>query len=633
MKKLIFLLLPFLFLITSVLAQCVTPYENIEINTSTTFCKGTYYLNDSDTNGVINITGDNLILDCNSSEFIGSNIVNSVGIVIVDRANVTIKNCILRDYFVGIYVKGDNIHINNSTILGNQTQYSLGIMLENSDATIEDTYVSNFYELISLRNASLTCRNSELVGFGTEGSTGWGIHNSNYASIIGYNCVAKNTYWSFLEHSNNTYMSNLTFQDNAFRDIFANEEVHNLTIENSRFEGELSDFHIAIGEDCSQIIIRNNVISGGQGFYIPTSHDVRIENNQVQGDGNSVISDSYNIFIINNTINRTYEGTGGTLYFYLDVKNVTMRNNKIYNRIGYGVVPYLTSCSNYDTLDIDTSNTVNDEPLYYLLNYLGYFNNSTSEVIIANSKGFRLEGDYQTVMVECSKGNVSANVMEFPIGGSVLEVRDSTVAEEFFNLLLPSNISVYDSSLNNVMIMLGAVNLTLINTTFNTTSVSDPNSHLYVGWWLNLTIKPVSASVKITNQLDQIEFQGTVSKAKIPLTQYEKYYGGSNEVIVNYTPHTVSARALGYVPKEVSITMDDNKDLVIDLGVYRYSLVNPIFSIIVTLGITSLVGAWLYYTIKGIPIPKNLSDIVKIYFIFIAVTIVIILLSVLFQYL
>ena len=35
------------------LARCVTPYENMYINEDTIFCSGIYYLNDTDTNGVI----------------------------------------------------------------------------------------------------------------------------------------------------------------------------------------------------------------------------------------------------------------------------------------------------------------------------------------------------------------------------------------------------------------------------------------------------------------------------------------------------------------------------------------------------------------------------------------------------
>jgi len=591
MKKLIFLLLPFLLLVTSVLAQCVTPYENIEINTSTTFCAGTYYLNDSDMNGVINITGDNLILDCNGSLIIGSNISSSIGLRIHGRNNITIKNCVFKHYWT----------------------------------------------LLDIKDSSLKCYNSSFVGSRIDNTEGVGIRDSSYVSIIGDNCIIRDVYWSYIGHANNTYISNLTFQDNTFRDIFAHEEVRNLTIENSRFEGDTSDFHIALGTNDEEIVIKNNYIYGGQGFYIPDSSNVLLEGNEIISEGANLVMNSYNITLRNNTINRT-SSDGAVLYLYIDVQNLTMRDNKLYSPIDYGLGIHLTSCLLYNTLDIDISNYLNDFPLYYLVGYSGSFNLPTNEVILANSKGFRVEGDIGTIITICSIGNLSVTSDGWGIvyDNSTIDMENSQLSGNYsltsLGLIGHSVFRIYDSSLVST-IELNRLNVTLINSTEPSLIWDDTVSHLFRGWWLNLTIKPVSASVKITNQLDQIEFQGTVSKAKIPLTQYEKYYGGSNEVIVNYTPHTVSARALGYVPKEVSITMDNNKDLVIDLGVYRYSLVNPIFSIIVTLGITSLVGAWLYYTIKGIPIPKNLSDIVKIYFIFIAVTIVIILLSVLFQYL
>jgi len=128
--------------------ECVEPYENMIINSDTILCPGTYYLNDTDENGVIFINASDIILDCNGAVFIGNRIplsraINN-GYYSLGRANVTVKNCTVKDYFIGIRW----FNARNDSILNNKVFYGMhvGIKLSKSDncALINNTAVNTY---------------------------------------------------------------------------------------------------------------------------------------------------------------------------------------------------------------------------------------------------------------------------------------------------------------------------------------------------------------------------------------------------------------------------------------------------------------------------------------------------------
>src|SRR3989339_662416 len=111
--KWIFILL-IIFMTSNVLAiECGSiPTDGCTISTNTTFISGAYNL----PNG-FKIVASSIVLDCNGSTFIGDK--SNEGIEIYDstgRNNNTIKNCNLKNYSIGINLKGphnSNIIINN----------------------------------------------------------------------------------------------------------------------------------------------------------------------------------------------------------------------------------------------------------------------------------------------------------------------------------------------------------------------------------------------------------------------------------------------------------------------------------------------------------------------------------------
>src|SRR3989339_1338205 len=63
-------------------AGCVTPYEDMTIIADTTLCSGTHSFSDANTNGVIRISANNIVVTCNNTRLQGNNVTDSVGFLI-----------------------------------------------------------------------------------------------------------------------------------------------------------------------------------------------------------------------------------------------------------------------------------------------------------------------------------------------------------------------------------------------------------------------------------------------------------------------------------------------------------------------------------------------------------------------
>ena len=143
MRKLIVLLLA-IALLPVVNAVCISPNNSIEIKENTIFCHGIYNLE----NG-IKIVNDNLIVDCNNSILAGNGI--DYGILLKDRQNVSVKNCNVTNYEIGIYL--DN---SSSSILKNNylAKNKFGIALQNSIGNDVDD--NNFFDNVQDKMISNT---------------------------------------------------------------------------------------------------------------------------------------------------------------------------------------------------------------------------------------------------------------------------------------------------------------------------------------------------------------------------------------------------------------------------------------------------------------------------------------------
>lgn len=136
MKKFIFLFIAFLIFPTAN-AVCLAWDENATITESTIICPGIYNFDIG-----MRVLSDNIVLECNNSALIGNGI--GFGILLKDRKNITVRNCNISNFEVGVYL--DNT--NRSMIINNHlTKNKFGIALFNSfNNDVDENFLSENIE-------------------------------------------------------------------------------------------------------------------------------------------------------------------------------------------------------------------------------------------------------------------------------------------------------------------------------------------------------------------------------------------------------------------------------------------------------------------------------------------------------
>lgn len=146
------------------------------------------------------IMGDNLTFDCNGSTFIGSKI--GVGVLIQKRHNVTIRNCIVKDFDVGLYVlQGNNFlfekndfsgnYVDDDSNIENLKPYPHGGMILNGiqhSRLVGNTSNGNMHGIQIMNSSRMTIQQNT-----TNKNRGWGIYfYGTTASQIYSNTVDSN---------------------------------------------------------------------------------------------------------------------------------------------------------------------------------------------------------------------------------------------------------------------------------------------------------------------------------------------------------------------------------------------------------------------------------------------------------
>lgn len=98
---------------------CIVPYENFYFYQSTKLCANQFLnLPDADANGATKIISNNTYIDCQNSTMNGTNVSNARSIEIASLSNITVRNCVVTNYYEDLYAANSiNVLFENNTLV------------------------------------------------------------------------------------------------------------------------------------------------------------------------------------------------------------------------------------------------------------------------------------------------------------------------------------------------------------------------------------------------------------------------------------------------------------------------------------------------------------------------------------
>jgi len=359
--------------------DCVVPTEDLTITTDTKLCKGTYTLNDTNTNGAIIIGANDVTLDCNGATLIGNLSTTSKGIYAINRNNWEIKNCIIQGYNFGI-----------------QHQNSQDGKIYNNNLT-SNTF--NIYESWSIRpNITYNI-----------------ISNSNYGIYFDYSTLLSRGDGNI----NNNLFNNISLQDMVIQG-------NNQSIFNNVFTDNLSSQNDISLNKLENSTFYNNNLSNTT-LLLDTSRSLNIFNNSIYDSTYTIIltnTSSTNIYS-NNIVDNIFTGGSHGILINEDSYNNTIYDNNVFN-YDFGLLFEWRSYQN-----IAYSNNITSIIGIYDLH--DTFNNTAyNNIINASSNAIK-------ILDNISDSNYYNNTI---INGNI-RLENITINNSFINNIFTTNINTY----------------------------------------------------------------------------------------------------------------------------------------------------------------------------------------------
>ena len=300
--------------------KCITPTDDLYLNSDTTLCPGVYNIIDSGADGVIIINASNIVLDCNGTTIKGDN--SGYGIFNHGFDNVTIKNGRVLNYENGIHLSGSD----NSTISNNNVSYS-----SNQGISSDCSNYCNVY--------------GNKVSFsGDRGIVfGGGGNNAAYNNIV-YNNSAYGAIEAIYSDNNEIYNNTAYFNEWG---IATNHGSNNRIYDNTIFGNKLGVY--LDWPSTNNRVFNNNISSNRKGIW--TNHNST--DNIIAG--NLIFSNEYagirietdNNTITNNSANNNRIG----LYLCADSTGNTVNYNTFCNNSWYDVQDEDSNSGDENTCD------------------------------------------------------------------------------------------------------------------------------------------------------------------------------------------------------------------------------------------------------------------------------------------
>jgi len=317
--------------------------------------------------------------------------------------------------------------------------------------------------------------------------------------------------------------------------------------------------------------INNTIIGSANGIYVENSFDSNIINNTIINNrGYGLYTKSLiNSYVGGNTLDSNNEGLNMEYCSNLILENNSISNSIIYN---FGLLSNDYSGFNYS---IDTSNTINGKPIYYILdqNDVDYGEVNGSVLYMVNStnitiSNFMPEKNKHGVFLWRTENSTISSVNSF--GNNInLEFqysqRNKIIDSDLSNA---TGYSIYSTSGNS--------NITLINSSYYNISLSD--SILYFGWHLDVYVHNSTgpfenATVNGYNAGSLIFNETTNSSGRIQRKEIFQYYATSTGNILYSFPDYILNVSYGNMKNSTSISPTQNREVSILLkNVTPYNL-------------------------------------------------------------
>jgi parallel beta-helix repeat protein len=445
----------------------------------------------------VNISGFKII---NSDNFITR---WCAGITLNNVNNVSIKNNYCYNNLEGIKcTNSESIIIQNNMIISNKNH---GMRLDKSNqSTISNNTIQNNNNcgILLISSHFNKLKNNTCINNAADGLQ---IHKSDYIELIDNYCSFNEFNGICVPFSNHSTIINNTCNSNIDNGILLNEasfnNISNNTCNNNSFNGIRTQFSsnynlfknnscksnkwigISIEESSNNNIIEQNYCNnsyGGIGSYSTSKSNVIRKNSCLSNQAGIIINDSKSNYIIKNNCNfNKVIGIASSLNFNniiedntcnsnyrfgisLDmassniVKNntctsnievdirlaqsssITILNNRMNSR---GLTIFGLVFDHFCTHNIDTSNTVDDKPIYYWRDRsAGTVPTDAGQIFLANCENVCIENQ------NIQNRNESIGIY---YSNSII-VRNNTIKNNFFGIFsyFSNDNKIYDNSCN-----------------------------------------------------------------------------------------------------------------------------------------------------------------------------------------
>jgi len=322
-----------------------------------------------------------------------------------------IKDC---TFFNGSYgIKFNNLthgEIKNNTINSNDVGILMGE--DNSqNKIIDNTLFSNVEYGIQIKGRSRNNTISRNNIFSNENYAVY-IKESNFVNISDNTIKENGDYGIWVKESSNLTIVNNSLNSNDRDAIYIFKDEHVNIINNSLVNNEDG---IRVDES-SKVNLQNNSANSNNncGIFVGNSQEINVTNNQLieNEDTGLHVIDCYNIYIADNL---GYYNNISSINLYKSRKGILLNNEMWGPGLSIGVINENTNIKNWNTHNIDTSNTVNDKPVYYWKNRTGdIIPEDAGQVILGNCSEIKVENlnfDEKTIGIQLgfSDNNYIAN--------------------------------------------------------------------------------------------------------------------------------------------------------------------------------------------------------------------------------